>query len=38
MLIRTHIGVSLDGFVATPDALPAWDAMPTFGPVAHNAR
>ena len=31
MLIRTHVGVSLDGFVATPDGLPAWDAMPTFG-------
>src|SRR5204862_105112 len=32
MLIRTHIGVSLDGFVATPDGLPAWDAVPTFVP------
>ena len=36
MLIRTHIGVSLDGFVATPDGLPAWDAIPTFGPGSHG--
>ena len=36
MLIRTHVGVSLDGFVATPDGLPAWDAMPTFGPGSHG--
>src|SRR5260370_35895601 len=32
MLIRTYIGVSIDGFMATPDAFPAWDAMPTFVP------
>jgi len=37
MRIRTHSGVSLDGFVATRDGLPAWDAIPTFGPVAHSA-
>jgi len=36
MLIRTHIGVSLDGFVATPDGLPTWDYMPTFGPGSHG--
>ena len=36
MMIRTHVGVSLDGFVATPDGLPAWDAMPTFGPGSHG--
>jgi dihydrofolate reductase len=36
MLIRTHIGVSLDGFAATPDGLPAWDAIPTFGPGTHG--
>ena len=36
MLIRTHVGVSLDGFVATSDGLPAWDAMPTFGPESHG--
>lgn len=36
MLIRTHIGVSLDGFVATSDGLPAWDAIPTFGPGTHG--
>jgi dihydrofolate reductase len=32
MQIRTHMGVSLDGFVATPDGLPAWLAMPDFVP------
>jgi hypothetical protein len=32
MLIRTHVGTSLDGFVATPDGLPAWEAVPTFVP------
>jgi hypothetical protein len=36
MLIRTHIGISLNGFVATPDGLPAWDAMPMFGPGSHD--
>ena len=36
MLIRTHLGVSLDGFVATPDGLPAWDAIPAFGPGTHG--
>ena len=36
MLIRTHVGVSLDGFVASSDGLPAWDAMPTFGPGSHG--
>jgi dihydrofolate reductase len=36
VLIRTHVGVSLDGFVATADGLPAWDAMPTFGPGSHG--
>jgi dihydrofolate reductase len=36
MLIRTHVGVSLDGFVATSDGLPAWDAMPTFGPGSYG--
>jgi dihydrofolate reductase len=30
MLIRTHIGVSLDGFVATADGWPVLDAMPGF--------
>jgi dihydrofolate reductase len=32
MQIRTHIGLSLDGFMATPDGLPVWNAMPTFVP------
>lgn len=32
MQIRTHIGVSLDGIMGTPDGIPAWEAMPTFVP------
>jgi dihydrofolate reductase len=32
MLIRTRLGVSVDGFIATPDALPAFLAMPDFAP------
>ena len=36
MPIRTYVGVSLDGFLATPDRLPAWDAVPTFGPGSHG--
>lgn len=32
MLIRTHVGVSLDGFLATPDGFPAWEALPEFDP------
>jgi dihydrofolate reductase len=36
MLIRSHIGFSLDGFVATAEGLPAWDAMPSFGPGSHG--
>ena len=30
MLIRTHMGVSLDGLVASADGLPAWDWSPGF--------
>lgn len=36
MAIRTHIGISMDGFVATPAGIPAWDAIPTFGPGTHG--
>ena len=32
MLIRTRMGVSVDGFIATPDGLPAFLAMPGFTP------
>lgn len=32
MLIRSRMGVSADGFVATPDGLPALLAMPGFQP------
>src|ERR1017187_4652281 len=28
MLIRSRMGVSVDGFVATPDGLPAWREVP----------
>ena len=30
MLIRTHVGVSLDGLVTSADGLPAWDWSPSF--------
>ncbi|MBB5917249.1 dihydrofolate reductase [Nocardia transvalensis] len=30
MKIKTHIGVSLDGFITSPDGLPAVLSMPTF--------
>jgi hypothetical protein len=37
MLIRSRMGVSLDGFVATPDGWPALLAMPGFVPgVSHG--
>ena len=37
MLIRSRMGVSADGFVATPDGLPALLAMPDFVPgVSHG--
>jgi hypothetical protein len=32
MLIRTRLGLSVDGFIATPDGLPAFLAMPDFVP------
>jgi hypothetical protein len=32
MRIRTRMGVSVDGFIATPDGLPAFLAMPDFVP------
>jgi dihydrofolate reductase len=36
MQIRTHIGVSLDGFVATPEGLPSWDLLPLFDADSHG--
>ena len=36
MIIRTHFGVSLDGFGATPDGLPAWEAAPDFQAGAYG--
>jgi dihydrofolate reductase len=32
MLIRTRMGVSVDGFIATPDGVPVFVAMPGFVP------
>jgi dihydrofolate reductase len=32
MQIRTRMGISVDGFIATPDGLPAFVAMPGFVP------
>ena len=34
MLIRTRMGVSTDGFIATPDGLPAFLAIRGFVPTA----
>jgi dihydrofolate reductase len=37
MLIRSRMGVSADGFVATPDGMPSLIAMPGFQPgVSHG--
>ncbi len=37
MLIRSRMGVSVDGFVATPDGLPTLAVMPGFVPgVSHG--
>jgi hypothetical protein len=37
MLIKSRMGVSVDGFVATPDGVPALHAMPGFVPgVSHG--
>jgi dihydrofolate reductase len=32
MLVRTRIGVSVDGFIATPDGVPVFVVMPDFVP------
>jgi dihydrofolate reductase len=37
MLIRTRLGLSVDGFIATPDGLPAFLAMPGFVPHSSYA-
>ncbi len=37
MQIRTRIGESLDGFVATPEGRPALLSMPDFRPGEHTA-
>lgn len=36
MRIRTHIGVSLDGFLAEADGMPTWDSLPSFTPETHG--
>ncbi|HKB31725.1 MAG TPA: dihydrofolate reductase family protein [Streptosporangiaceae bacterium] len=38
MLIRARMGVSVDGFVATPDGLPALLAMPDFVPGSSHGH
>jgi hypothetical protein len=35
-MIRTHVGMSLDGFLTSKTGLPAWDFMPRFGPGTHG--
>ena len=36
MKIRTHISVSLDGFVADADGLSSWEALPHFDGDSHG--
>jgi dihydrofolate reductase len=36
MLIRARMGVSVDGYVATPNGLPALLAMPGFIPATSH--
>ena len=36
MRIRTHVGVSLDGFIAGEDGAPAWDYLPSFTGDSHG--
>jgi dihydrofolate reductase len=36
MRIRTHIGVSLDNFIAGPDGIPAWDHAPGWDHAASH--
>ncbi len=38
MLIRSRMGVSVDGFVAAPDGLPALLAMPGLVPGASHGH
>ncbi|MFC0434001.1 dihydrofolate reductase family protein [Kutzneria buriramensis] len=36
MLIRTHVGVSLDGFLAQADGASAWEALPGYEDQSHG--
>lgn len=36
MLIRTHVGVSLDGFVSTSQGFPTWEALRSFDGDSHG--
>ncbi|MFI9383645.1 dihydrofolate reductase family protein [Kutzneria sp. NPDC052558] len=36
MVIRTHVGVSLDGFVADADGVAAWDLLPSYEHRSHG--
>jgi dihydrofolate reductase len=38
MRLRTHVGVSLDGFITSSEGLPAWDAMPNFGSESYGIQ
>src|SRR5688572_27788474 len=38
MRLRTHVGVSLDGFITSAEGLPAWDAMPGFGSESYGIQ
>jgi dihydrofolate reductase len=35
-MMRTHIGISLDGFLASASGMPAWDFQPTFDGSGHG--
>jgi dihydrofolate reductase len=36
MVIRTHVGVSLDGFVADADGVAAWESLPGYEHRSHG--
>lgn len=36
MQVRTHLGMSRDGFIATPNCLRTWDALPAFDQDTHS--
>src|SRR4051812_27631822 len=36
MVIRTHVGVSLDGYVADADGVAAWESLPSYEHRSHG--